>query len=88
MTQDASGLTQVVFEGFSWPCFFFGAFWYLVKGMWGIGLLWLVLSFATGSVLHWIGIFVMPFLANKQYREHLGSRGYRIEPSAPAAVDN
>lgn len=38
MKNEASRLTDDVQEGWSWPCFFFGAFWYLVKGMWGVGL--------------------------------------------------
>jgi hypothetical protein len=44
--------------------------------MWGIGLAWAVLAVLSGSVLHWIGIFFMPMLANRHYREQLGSRGY------------
>ena len=77
MQQDASGLRVDVYEGWSWPCFFFGPFWYLVKGMWGIGLLWLALAVVSVSGLWFVGMIIMPFLANRQYREHLGSRGYR-----------
>lgn len=76
MRQAASGLTEDVYDGWSWPCFFFGAFWYLAKGMWGIGLAWAVLAVLSGTILHWVGIFIMPALANRHYREHLGSRGY------------
>lgn len=78
MTQKSSGLENDVYVGFSWPCFFFGSLWYLVKGMWGIGLLWIVLSIFSASIFHWIGILIMPFVANRQYREHLGARGYEM----------
>lgn len=76
MVQSASGLEEMTYDGWSWPCFFFGPIWYLVKGMWGIGLLWLALAIVSASALWFLGIFVMPAIANRQYREHLGSRGY------------
>jgi multisubunit Na+/H+ antiporter MnhG subunit len=78
MRQDASGLQETVYKGFNWPCLFFGCFWYFVKGMWGKGILAFLFAILTAS-LSWL--FIMPFLANKQYREHLGSRGYRLIPS-------
>ncbi len=83
MVQPNTGLTADIYEGFSWPCFFFGAFWYLYKGMWGIGLLWVALAIVTGSVLHWLGILVIPFFANRQYLEHLGNRGWQIQADRP-----
>lgn len=79
MTQAASGLSEDVYDGWSWPTFFFGALWYLAKGMWGIGLLWCVLAVLSASVLHWLGILLMPFISNRQYREHLGARGYQLQ---------
>ena len=48
----------------------------MAKGMWGIGLAWAVLAVLSGTVLHWIGMFFMPALANRHDREHLGSRSY------------
>lgn len=80
MVQAGSGLRTDVYDGFSWPCFFFGSLWYLVKGMWGIGLAWFVLSCFTFSALHWVGVLVMPFFANRHYREHLASHGYANAP--------
>lgn len=79
MVQKSTGIQVPVYEGWSWPCFFFGSFWYLVKGMWGIGLFWLVLSVLTGSLLHFIGILVLSTKANQQFREHLGARGYEMQ---------
>lgn len=38
---------KAVKAGFSWPGLFFGFFWMLVKGLWGLAILWFMLSFAT-----------------------------------------
>lgn len=92
MVQESTGLQVQTYRGWSWPCFFFGSLWYMAKGMWGLGLLWFVFSIATASVLHWIGIFYFSAVANRQYLEHLGARGYRVRPmTAPeqlAAAEN
>ncbi len=87
MVQPSTGLTQEIYQGWSWPCFCFGSLWYLAKGMWGIGLVWLLLSIVTGSVLHWIGIVVMAAKANEQYREHLGARGYVVPEGVALAPE-
>lgn len=84
LVQEATGLQVQTYRGWSWPCFFFGSLWYMVKGMWGLGLLWFVFSAATASVLHWIGIFYFAAVANRQYLEHLGSRGYRARAMTDA----
>jgi hypothetical protein len=78
MQQEASGLTVTVYEGWSWPVFFVGPIWHLVKGLWGIGLLWLVIAVATVGAGWILGLAIMPAIANKQYREHLGANGYRM----------
>jgi hypothetical protein len=77
MRQETTGIEETVYEGWSWPCFFFGSLWYLAKGMWGIGLAWAFASVLSGSFLHWIGIMYMPTVANRHYLDHLGSRGYQ-----------
>ncbi len=84
LVQEATGLEVQAYRGWSWPCFFFGSLWYMAKGMWGLGLLWFVLSAATASVLHWIGIFYFAAVANRQYLEHLGARGYRARSMTEA----
>jgi len=83
MRQDASGLEVQTYMGWNWPCFFFGSLWYLVKGMWGPGLTWLIFSVLTAGVLHVVGMFVMPLKANAHYREHLATRGYRVRELTP-----
>lgn len=61
-----------IYEGFSWPCLFFGPLWYAAKGLW----LWAVaelfiVCFTCGCA--WI---IFPFFANKMHRKHLESQGY------------
>jgi hypothetical protein len=77
MRQAGSGLTADVYGGFSWPAFFFGGFWYAVKGMWGMAILAFLASMFTFGIA-WL--FIFPFLANRHYREHLASRGYTVDP--------
>lgn len=61
-----------VFEGFSWPCLFWGVLWYMVKGMWKWVVISLVVSLLTGG-LAW---FIFPFMNNKQFTKHLIVKGY------------
>ncbi len=49
---------EQTWEGFSWPAFFFGAIWLLIKGLWGQALVYVILIFATFG----IGMFVLPFV--------------------------
>ena len=87
MVQDATGLEVQTYRGWSWPCFFFGSLWYMAKGMWGLGLLWFILSAATASILHWLGIFYFAAVANRQYLEHLGARGYQVKVPSPEQAE-
>ena len=67
--------TEDIWEGFSWPCFFFGFFWYLYKGMWG----WAVISFFVSIATFGIAWLFFPFFANAQYANSLLKRGYLNE---------
>lgn len=69
MKNENSGLQSNVYFGFSWPCLFFGPFWYLVKGMSGKALTYFFL---------YPGI-VYPFVANRHYRDYLSIMGYKLE---------
>jgi hypothetical protein len=87
MRQESSGLEVEVHDGWSWPCFWLGAFWYLSKGMWGIALVWIALSIVSWSTLWFVGMLFMPAIANRQLRDHLGARGYRlVTEQAPPLV--
>jgi hypothetical protein len=45
--------------------------------MWGLGLVWLLFSVLTAGIGHILGVLIMPAISNRQYREHLATRGYR-----------
>lgn len=67
--------TEDIWEGFSWPCLFSGFLWYMYKGMWGWGIIALVLAFSTFGI-SWL---IFPFFANAQYAKSLLQRGYLNE---------
>ena len=68
----ANGSTEQIWGGFSWPCLFFGCFWYLYKGMWG----WAAISFIVSIVTYGLGWLVFPFFANEQHAKSLLAKGY------------
>jgi hypothetical protein len=67
-----------IFEGFSFPCFFFGGLWYIAKGLWK----WAAISIIA-SVLTWgISFIFFPFFANKHNIQNLIENGYLPDDSA------
>jgi len=70
-----NGSVEKIWEGFSWPCLFFGFLWYLHKGMWGWGLIALILAIFTVGI-SWL---FFPFFANGQYAKFLLDQGYLNE---------
>src|SRR4030066_254981 len=67
--------TEEIWEGFSWPCLFCGFLWYMYKGMWGWGIIALILAVCTFGI-SWL---IFPFFANAQYAKSLLERGYLNE---------
>lgn len=67
--------TEEIWEGFSWPCLFCGFLWYMYKGMWGWGIIALILAVCTVGI-SWL---IFPFFANEQYARHLLKQGYLTE---------
>ena len=63
---------EPIFVGFSWPCLFFGFFWFLYKQMWG----WAIISFFAGSFTMGISNIVFPFFANSVHQNSLLKKGY------------
>ena len=70
-----NGSTEDIWEGFSWPCLFCGFLWYMYKGMWGWGIIALILAFITFGI-SWL---IFPFFANGQYAKAFLERGYLTE---------
>ena len=70
-----NGSTEDVWEGFSWPCFFFGCFWFGHKGVWG----WAAISFLAAIFTFGISWLVIPFFANGFHANSLRKQGYLSE---------
>ena len=77
----ANGYKVLVAEGFSWPAFFLGIFWYLAKGMGLWAVIWFLILIVVGGLT--FGILAVPIwiisgvCANELYRKHLLGQGYR-----------
>lgn len=70
-----NGAVEEIWEGFSWPCLFLGFIWHIYKGMWGWGVIALILAIFTYGI-SWL---VFPFFANEQHAKSLLKRGYLNE---------
>jgi hypothetical protein len=70
-----------IYEGFNWPCLFFGFLWFCTKGLWLWAIVHIVLDFITAGI-SWL---VFPFVANKMHRKHLESKGYLFDQGATSA---
>jgi len=70
-----NGAVEEISEGFSWPCLFLGFIWYIYKGMWGWGIIALILAIFTSGI-SWL---FFPFFANEQHTKSLLKRGYLNE---------
>jgi hypothetical protein len=95
------GTTVAVKLGWSWPAFFFDAFWAIVKKMWGFGIGFFMLSLVLGTMLGFAGAgqagegflylvsFIMKFIfgtyGNSWLIDELESRGYEHLDTVTAA---
>ena len=50
---------EAIYSGFSWPCLFFGFFWFLYKSMWG----WAIGHIIAAMCSFGISNLVFPFIA-------------------------
>jgi hypothetical protein len=60
-------------NGYCWGCFFFGALWYVYKGVWR----WAVISFVVVMATWGVAWLFFPFFANGHYKSDLLMRGYK-----------
>lgn len=68
-----NGYTEMVWVGWSWPCLFFGCFWFLSKRLWFWAIISLVAAVCTGG-LSWL---VFPAFANSMHEKSLFQQGYK-----------
>ena len=74
-----NGSSEKTWVGFSWPAFFFGIFWMLVKGLYAQAVISILISVVTagfGVPVLWI---VYGFIGNGLHRKSLVKKGYLNE---------
>lgn len=75
----SNGSSEQTWDGFSWPGFFFGVIWLLVKGLYGHFLINLVIVIATGGLAAPIVWIVYGFIGNGAHKSSLLKKGYLTE---------
>ena len=71
-----NGTAEETWGGFSWPAFFFGVIWLLVKGLYGhfiINLVVLIISAGFAAPVVWI---IYGFIGNDAHKSSLINKGY------------
>lgn len=70
---------EQTWNGFSWPAFFFGVFWLLIKGLWAHFLISVILMIVTGGFAAPIIWIAYGFIGNGAHRSALVKKGYLFE---------
>ena len=76
LRQPTNGSEEQTWDGFSWPGFFFGVIWLLVKGLYGHFLINLVILIVTGGFAAPIVWIVYGFIGNAAHKKSLLKKGY------------
>ena len=76
LRQPINGTSEETWEGFSWPAFFFGVIWLLVKGLYGHFLISLVILIITAGIAAPIIWIVYGFIGNEVHKKSLLKKGY------------
>jgi hypothetical protein len=76
LSHPINGSTEQTWDGFSWPGFFFGAIWLLIKGLYGHFLISLVLIVITAGFAAPIVWIVYGFIGNGAHKSSLLKKGY------------
>ena len=71
-----NGTTEQTWDGFSWPAFFFGIIWLLMKGLYGHFLIRLVVLVATAGFATPIVWIIYGFVGNGAHRSSFLKKGY------------
>ena len=71
-----NGTSEQTWDGFSWPAFFFGVIWLLIKGLYGHFLISLILLLITAGFAAPIIWIVYGFIGNGAHKNKLLSKGY------------
>jgi len=74
-----NGSLEQTWDGFSWPGFFFGVIWLLVKGLWGHFVINLVILICTAGFAAPVVWIVYGFIGNGAHKASLIKKGYMTE---------
>ena len=74
-----NGTKEQTWDGFSWPGFFFGVIWLLIKGLYAHFLINLVILFVTAGFAAPIVWIVYGFIGNEAHKSSLLKKGYLTE---------
>ena len=74
-----NGTKEQTWDGFSWPGFFFGVIWLLIKGLYGHFLINLVILIITAGFAAPIVWIVYGFIGNGAHKSSLLKKGYLTE---------
>ena len=74
-----NGTKEQTWDGFSWPGFFFGVIWLLIKGLYGHFLINLVILIVTAGFAAPIVWIVYGFIGNGAHKSSLLKKGYLTE---------
>jgi hypothetical protein len=71
-----NGSQEQTWNGFSWPAFFFGVIWLLIKGLWAHFLINLILLIISAGFLAPIIWIAYGFIGNGSHKSALLRKGY------------
>ena len=74
-----NGTKEQTWDGFSWPGFFFGVIWLLIKGLYGHFLINLVILIITAGFAAPVVWIVYGFIGNEAHKSSLLKKGYLTE---------
>jgi hypothetical protein len=77
---------EQTWEGFSWPAFFFGPIWLLIKGLWGHALAYVLVVIATAGFGAFVLWFVYGFMGNGLHKSLLLKKGYLTKAQADTGL--
>ena len=74
-----NGTQEETWDGFSWPAFFFGIIWMLVKGLYAQAVISFIISIVTAGFAVPVLWVVYGFMGNGLHKKSLLKKGYLTE---------
>ncbi|MDD2880446.1 MAG: SHOCT domain-containing protein [Rhodoferax sp.] len=71
-----NGTQEETWYGFSWPAFFFGIIWMLIKGLYAQAVISIIISIVTAGFAIPVLWIVYGFMGNELHKKSLLKKGY------------